>query len=63
MVIHDLRNPTSQINFAIQFALQGFEKTKKQLNKNEEKFNKEFTEIKDEMTKIANDINEKLLKT
>jgi septation ring formation regulator EzrA len=61
MVIHDLRNPTSQINFAIQYALQGFDKSKKQMNKNEEKFNKEFTEIKEEMNKIATELNDKLI--
>ena len=46
MVIHDLRNPTSQINFAIKFALQGFENSRQQFKKNEEKFNKEFSELK-----------------
>ena len=33
------------------------------MHKNEEKFHKEFKEIKAEMLKISNEINQKLLKT
>jgi len=42
MVIHDFRNPTSQIHFAIEFALDNLQKQRKKRELNMKSLNSEF---------------------
>ena len=59
MVIHDLRNPSSQIKFSLEFAIQTLNDAleivnKINLNKNE------YSDIKSEILKLVMEMDEKI---
>ena len=61
MVIHDLRNPTQQINFAIKYALEGFKNAMQQVSIIERAYKLEQTQLKTDIHKFCQHLNKKLI--
>ena len=59
MVIHDLRNPSSQIKFSLEFAIQNLLSAQKIFNQINLKSN-EFSDTKFEILKLVNEMEEKI---
>jgi hypothetical protein len=59
MVIHDLRNPSSQIKFSLEFAIQNLLSALEIFNKINSKSN-QFSDSKLEILRILNEFEEKI---
>ena len=59
MVIHDLRNPSSQIKFSLEFAIQNLLSAQEIFNQINLKSN-EFSDTKFEILKLVNEMEEKI---